>query len=112
MNNIYLETYKIDTGFFPGLDENNVGESISVPYPEKIVRDWYAEKNPGQHINECREAEDPCMEWVNNYYIIPDISELYHYAEKHGCMFEKHTSENSRGTLVWFTVDYEEDEEE
>ena len=107
MNYIYLETYKVETGLFPEITAEDDDNSISVPYPEKIVWDWYAKENPGMFIDACKYAEDPCQEWIENHYMISDINELYQYAKNHGCTFEKH--QNTDG-WTWITVSYTEEE--
>ena len=71
---------------------DNSDEHEYLPYPEDIVRKWFAEEGRYFYLSE----EDPCDYWANNLYTIGEIDDLYRYAKDHGCTWTRHIVINKR----------------
>ena len=96
-----LTTYNMtcNLGRWYAFSPNDNSEyTTDLQYPKEIVRKWLEESRLAENYNGCKEADDPCEEWVNNYYMISDIDDLYAYAKDHGCKWTR--------TLTIAGIDY------
>ena len=77
-----LSTYTSISGLYPVPEDENRYFDFDeyVPYPEDIVKAWFATANVG---------EDDLERWLHETYMLSDTEDLFAYAKEHGCKWER-----------------------
>lgn len=85
-----LATYNQTSNLYQWWANNpNGGDAEYLPYPEDIVRRWFAEEGVSNSYAQLKGQRDPCDHWANYLYMTSDIDDLYHYAKDHGCTWTR-----------------------